>query len=531
MAAHALVTQSTSGDVPKSYREAMNSAQREAWQDAVQEELDNHLMLRTYELVPRRPDMKLLTGGWTFAIKQNQTGDAIRYKARLFARGCAQPSDTYNVISSPVASLAVMRLMIAQASKDDWLLAHVDVKAAYLNAELKEEIYMRPVQGMKAPPDTVCRLLKAWPGLKQAGVCWWNELRGWMSLHGFRQSQAEPCIFASQDARASTWVDDILLAFKDEAAKQRVEQQLRSSFRVTLTSLQHYLNIDVESKGGKVYASQQSYVEQLLRTQGMETANGCRTPCATVRLEELEGADDVLPCDAREYRAIVGQLLWLSGATRPDICFAVHCLTRHYHKPQVKHMRAAKRIVRYLARTRTWGICLSAGGDLVAYVDADWAGDPVTRRSVSGLIVGFARPDGTLAPVLWRTKQQTCVATSSCFAEYAACHDVCREVFYIRQVCIELGWVHEDYVVPIYCDNEASVAIANSTTVKKLSRYIDIPYHYARWCVDEKVAVFNWIEGGKNPADVFTKPAGAQVFHRCVERFMVDVAADEVENK
>ena len=526
--ARALAVQGDAGDVPTSYREAMHSAQRECWQDAIREELANHQMLSTYEFVQREAGMKLLTGGWTFAVKQNQTGDAIRYKARLFVRGCAQPSDTYSVISSPVASLAVMRLMIAQAKRDGWMLAHVDVKAAYLNATLDEEIYMKPVPGMEPPPDTVCKLLKAWPGLKQAGVCWWNELRSWMRSHGLEQAQAEACIFACEDARVSTWVDDLLLAFRDQAAMDRVKQQLGESFRVTLTPLQHYLNIDViELKGGMLVASQRRYVEQMLLSLGMDTANGCRTPCGTVRLEELTSEDDMQTCDARAYRAVVGQLLWLSGATRPDISYAVHCLTKQYQRPLVKHMRAAKRVIRYLARTRSWGICLSGGGNLVAYVDADWAGDTVTRKSVSGLIVGFARPDGTLAPVTWRTKQQSCVATSSCFAEYAACHDVCREVFYVRQVCVELGWISRDYIVPVYCDNEASVAIANSSSVKKLSRYIDIRYHFARWCVDEKAVVFKWVEGGKNPADVFTKPTGAQVFMRCIERFMVDVEAGE----
>ena len=206
-------------EAPKSYRQAMTSTKRVEWQEAIQEELDNHAALKTYELVSKQPSMKLLTGGWRFTVKNNQAGDGIRYKARLFARGCAQTADTYDIISSPVASLVVMRLMIAQADRDGWQLAHVDVKAAYLNAPLKEQIYMRPVPGMQAPPDTVCRLTKAWPGLRQAGVCWWQELQRWMSKQQFTQSRAEQCIFVKEDARVSTWVDDLLWAFRDEAAQ------------------------------------------------------------------------------------------------------------------------------------------------------------------------------------------------------------------------------------------------------------------------------------------------------------------------
>ena len=145
------------------------------------------------------------------------------------------------------------------------------------------------------------------------------------------------------------------------------------------------------------------------------------------------------------------------------------------------------------------------------------------------MLLGFARADGTLVPLAWRSVQQTCVATSSCFAEYAACHDVCRELAYVRQVCSEQGWISGEYVTPVWCDNSAAIAIGNDTTVKKLSRYIDIRYHYARWCAEQQLVRFQWIQGGKNPADVFTKPTSREIFKRHISRFMTDVGGDERE--
>lgn len=464
-----------------------------------------------------------------FSIKTDQTGQHTRFKARLFVRGCAQPGGTYGVTSSPVAPVTMMRLMVAQAAKDGWTLAHVDFKAAYLNAPVRETLYMKPVAGMNAPPGSVCQLLKAWPGLKQAGVCWWRVLKDWMVKHEFRQALAENCLFVRADVRATTYVDDMLLALRTEQAGETLKAQLTKSFRVTATPLMQYLNISIVMKGGRVYASQRKYIERLLVDTNMDTANGCQTPAATTRLEDIVDVDSIQPCEKTEYRNLVGRLLWLSGCTRPDITYAVNQLTKYYQSPEVKHLRAAKRVLRYLSRTRTLGIELSRGGDLVAYVDADWAGDPVTRRSVSGLLIGFARPDRTMAPLAWRSVQQTCVATSSCFAEYAACHDVCRELAYVRQVCSEQGWIRPDYVTPVNCDNAAAIAIGNDTSVKKLSRYIDIRYHYARWCAEQGLVKFVWIEGGKNPADVFTKPTTRDVFKRHVSRFMANVDDSERE--
>ena len=135
----------------------MNTEERESWLMAIQEELENHQSLQTFKYVPARPNMRLLTGGWVFSIKTDQTGQHTRFKARLFVRGCAQPGGTYGVTSSPVAPVLMMRLMVAQAAKDGWNLAHVDFKAAYLNAPVRETIYMQPVAGMNAPPGSVCQ--------------------------------------------------------------------------------------------------------------------------------------------------------------------------------------------------------------------------------------------------------------------------------------------------------------------------------------------------------------------------------------
>ena len=514
---------------PASFSEAMSTDQREGWLAAIQEELENHTSLETFKWVRKQPGMQLLTGGWVFTVKTDQRGEQLRLKARLFVRGCTQAGGTYGVTSSPVAPVTMMRLMLAQAAKDKWVLAHVDFKAAYLNAPLQEIVYMKPVEGMNAPPGTVCQLLRAWPGLKQAGVCWWRVLKSWMCEHGFRQAQAERCLFVRPDIRATSYVDDMLVAAVHKYAQETLVSELQEKFRVTATPLKQYLNIAIVEKGGRVYASQKRYIEQLLVDCNMAEANGCATPAGTVRLEDVTGADCEQACDVREYRNLVGRLLWLSGCTRPDVTYAVNQLTKYYHEPRVKHMRAAKRVVRYLSRTRTLGIELSRGGDLVAYVDADWAGDTSSRRSVSGMLLGFARADGTLVPLAWRSVQQTCVATSSCFAEYAACHDVCRELAYVRQVCSEQGWISGEYVTPVWCDNSAAIAIGNDTTVKKLSRYIDIRYHYARWCAEQQLVRFQWIQGGKNPADVFTKPTSREIFKRHISRFMTDVGGDERE--
>ena len=141
----------------------------------------------------------------------------------------------------------------------------------------------------------------------------------------------------------------------------------------------------------------------------------------------------------------------------------------------------------------------------MGYVDADWATDQETRRSVSGFVVGYLHDDGTLSPITWRAKSQSVVAKSSFEAEYVACAEICKEIYYIREFLCEMGW-RDDRPVPVFCDNRAAVLVGNDDVKRlKQARYVSIRFHYARDCKRQGVVTYCKIGTKDNVADAFTK--------------------------
>ena len=247
----------------------------------------------------------------------------------------------------------------------------------------------------------------------------------------------------------------------------------------------------------------------MLQEAGLHDSNSTRAPCG----KRLPAAPRDNSVDAALFRRIVGKLQWLSITARPDITFSVHRLSTKVSMATKVDMLCAKRVLRYLNGTRGTGLRISGGGELVAYVDSDWATCEWTRRSVTGYVIGFLHTPSNIAepsfsPIVWRSQKQTCVAQSTCEAEYIACAVVCREVSYIRGLLLELGWIGTE-ATRVFCDNEAAVLMANGSGRSKFARYIDIKFHFARWCASEGRVTFVNVRTQHNLADLFTKALSA----------------------
>uniref|UniRef100_A0A803LEC5 Uncharacterized protein n=1 Tax=Chenopodium quinoa TaxID=63459 RepID=A0A803LEC5_CHEQI len=167
---------------------------------------------------------------------------------------------------------------------------------------------------------------------------------------------------------------------------------------------------------------------------GMLDCKPAETPIATNHgLQILEGAK---LAEREQYQKIVGKLIYLAQ-TRPDIAYAVGVVSRFMHLPQIQHMIAVMRILRYLKGTSCTGIYFAQNGhlDLIAYTDADWAGDRDDRKSTSGY---FTLVGGNL--VTWRSKKQKVVALSSAEAEFRRIAKGITEILWIRKLMKELGF-------------------------------------------------------------------------------------------
>jgi hypothetical protein len=195
------------------------------------------------------------------------------------------------------------------------------------------------------------------------------------------------------------------------------------------------------------------------------------------------------------YRECVGSIMYAAVASRPDLACAVNHCARHISSPTKADVLAVKRILRYLKDTTQFGIRFKADQDpaLQAFVDADWAGDLMDRKSTSGNVIFFG------GPISWTSRKQSCVALSSTEAEYISI----SELSHCRQILIEIGV--KVPLTTVYEDNQSAITIATSENTRR-SKHIDVRHHYIKDLINRGVFALQYIPS--IVADIMTKALG-----------------------
>ena len=513
---------------PTTYKEAMQCADAEEWEQSIQTEVNTLLANNTFEVINKSsvPDgRRIVKSKWVFKVKGDGHGNFLSRKTRLVAKGFTEiPGVDYFEVFHPVGKGVTFRLLCAKAACRGLQLYHVDIKGAFLHATLREEIYMQLPEGTGFEEDDspcIVKLKKSLYGLKQAGRDWYLAHSAVLMELGFQRSLVDPCLFyhPDHDIWVHMYVDDDLVAVKEKVHFEWFVAELSKHFQVgSATTAEHYLGIRITQQGGVIKLDQQASVEDLLRAHGMENANPKATPCdAKCRLPKLK--DD----EARTkepYRSLVGALLYLSMHTRPDIGYAVHELARHCSAPGERHWVAAKRVLRYLCGTRSKGLVFqgSEGMKLHAAADSDWAGNwkdsDNGTKSTSGYVVTIA---GSV--LVGKSKTQNTTALSSCEAEYMSLALAAQEIVHCRQLLCDL---QEEQAAPtiLLCDNIAAMDLVKSETHQQRSKHIAIRYHFIRECVKRAEMEVKWCSGHENVADMFTKPLGRVLFQKYVKALL-----------
>jgi hypothetical protein len=205
------------------------------------------------------------------------------------------------------------------------------------------------------------------------------------------------------------------------------------------------------------------------------------------------------------FASAVGSLMYLSGGTRPDICYAVRELSRHMAKPTIDHWEAVKRVLRYLSGTVTRGLEYGQDTGLIGYGDASYA--PGGEKSQSGHV--FLLHGGTIS---WDSKRQPTVAVSTCEAEYMAAGSVAREGLWLRKLMPDLGMPLVNKAVLICCDNQSDIAVAGNPVMHGRVKHISVVHHFVRERVQMGQIRFEYVATSENVADTFTKALGGPGF-------------------
>ena len=438
---------------PNTVEEALRCSQKENWKEAMGAEFQSLQANQVWDLVPPPKDRKVISSKWVFKCKVGENGLFERYKARLVAQGYSQrPGIDYEETFSPVVCFESVHSVIALAACGNMKLHQMDVKTAFLNGELSEEVFMSQPEGFveKGKESFVCRLKKSIYGLKQSPRCWNTALDAHLKKMKFVQTKGDPCLYVSTD-RAETviiavYVDDILIAGKTDKRIVEVKAAIAAHFEVKdMGDLHYFLGVKVvqDLKAGTIWLGQPAYSENIIQQFNMQNAKTCRTP-VNASLKLIKANEESTYVDQELYQSAVGKLLYLSTRTRPDIAFAVSTVAKYTANPTEQHWKAVKHILRYIAGTINFGLQFTRSGstDCTGFSDADWAGDIDDRKSTSGYLF---RVGG--APVSWRSRKQSCVALSTAEAEYMSLTLAAQEAIWLNRLLAELQLQKEPVII------------------------------------------------------------------------------------
>nr|GEZ13232.1 retrotransposon protein, putative, unclassified [Tanacetum cinerariifolium] len=282
---------------PKNIKEAMAHS---AWIEAMQEEL------------------------YQFDRLQDEDQIVIRNKARLVAKGYAQEEVIdFKESFAPIARLEAVRIFIAYAAHKSFLIFQMDVKTAFLNGPLKEEVYVAQPDGFVDPdhPEKVYQLRKALYGLKKAPRAWYDELSKFLTSKGFTKCTIDPTLFTIRYGEdillVQIYVDDIIFGSTNPKYSKRFEKLMHSRFEMSLMrEMKFFLGHQIHQSPSGIFINQAKYTLEILHKHGMDKGQSIGTPMAII--PKLDADLSGNPVDQINYRSKIGSLMYLTSS-RPDI--------------------------------------------------------------------------------------------------------------------------------------------------------------------------------------------------------------------
>ena len=499
---------------PKTLGAAMRCGDASKWEQAMNEEYESLIANGTWELAALPKGRTTVGCKWVFRTKKDANGEVVRHKARLVAKGYSQVEGVdFNETFAPVAKFSTIRCILALGAAMDLEMHQMDVKTAFLNGDLEEDIYMDQPQGFvqEGQEELVCKLKKSLYGLRQSPRAWYEKIHQFFVDQGFKRSHADHSLYLKQTSSflliVLIYVDDLIILSSDMRVMEELKCRLKDEFEMSdLGELHYFVGIQIERdrKCFRLTLSQKAYIEEVLERFGMADCKPIGTPlepkAQLVKLSDEEYALCLFEMQAIPYKEAVGSLMYAMVATRADLAYPVSTVSQFMSRPGPKHWQAVKRIMRYLKGTMDMKLCLG-GKDITikGYCDADWGGDHDTRRSTTGYV--FFIGEGAVS---WNSKRQPTVALSTTEAEYMATTQSAKEAMWLRQLMADVGCVQEK-ATTIMSDNQGSISLAKNPKYHSKTKHIDIQYHFIREKLEEGVIALKYCRTQDMVADLLTK--------------------------
>ena len=516
-------------DTP-TFKEAMASPDAAGFITAMEEEVTTLTEKDAFEVIPRPRKHKVISGVWAFRRKRYPDGSIRKLKARYCARGFEQQQGIdYFETFAPVVMWLTVRLLLIMSILMKLETKQIDYTAAFIHAPIDCVVYVEMPLGFKEKGH-VWKLKKSLYGLAQSPRNFFLHTKKQLISLGFTPSTADPCLFVSRDVICLIYVDDALLFYKNAEAVDRLTARMTKEdmhFREE-DDVAGFLGVHIAHKDdGTIHLTQKGLAERIV--EALHLNDSSIRPVETPAINYLPIDKHGEPAHGTfSYPSVVGQLNYLSGHTRIDITMATSQVARFVHQPKRSHELALIRIGRYLKGTLDKGLILRPQNadklELDVYVDAAFAcgwgteesTNPDAVKSRTGYVIELAN-----CPVLWVSKLQTTIATSTMESEYTALSMALRAFIPLQAVvkAILSGLRYDKsetvtFKATVHEDNQGALILATLEPGRHTTRskFYALRLHWFRSWVQRNDITISFIETSLQKADFLTKAPVPAVF-------------------
>ena len=392
-----------------------------------------------------------------------------------------------------------------------------------MGVDLEEEIHMHQPEGYfclvqtgsqyndtkytKTSWNMVLCLRKSLYGLKQSSHVWYGTFKDFVSSNGFRASRVDGGLFMLHDENQGTVVSTVilyvndLLIIADEGLIGQMKDHMKKKFRRhDLGSVSFYLGMNIQRnrEHHTIDIHQHSYIRTILAKFRMDKSRPVATPVA-IKLHKRK--PDEKACDPTIYQSMIGRLMYVMAATRPDIAYAIGVLNRYNHDPSNESMVTLKGVLRSLNGTKDWRLRFGGAlgeGELRCHVNPDYAGCPDDYISTSGLVITFG------GAVDRRSRNQKSTAQSTTDAKYNAFGVGCMRLTQRSHLLNELGILT---ILPMFSDSQSLIAsIKNRIYRGTAVTHIETRYYPAGDMARDGEIDLSYVPTAEMLANCFTMP-------------------------
>ncbi|CAM8907327.1 unnamed protein product [Rhodiola kirilowii] len=396
----------------------------------------------------------------------------------------------------------------------------MDVKTAFLSGDLEEEIYMKQPEGfvMHGQEHKVCKLLLGhYMGLIKHLCNGIKNLMRWYYPMDFFLNHSDKCVYSKFDNSQngviiSLYLNDMLIFGTNLECINQTKEFLSSMFSMKdMGEAKIILGIRIKRVEGGLALTQSHYIENVLKKFNYFDCHPVSTP--------YDSSTHIYPNTGKrksqlEYSQVICSLMYVITSTRPDIAFAVDKISRYTSNPSMQHWQAIYRVLRYLQGTMNFGLVyLDLHSVIEGFSDASWISNEEDRSSTIGWV--FLLGGGV---ILWVSKKQTCITSSTMESEFVALAAGSKEVEWLKNMIYEIS-LSERPISPISirCNSVATLAKAYRHVYNGKSRHLGVRHSDVRELITHWVISVDFVRSQQNLADHLMKGLARDLVFKSVK--------------